>query len=151
MEELLEIIIAEYQQMTELKNVCADTKIRNTHIVPLKKRLSINGGFMILKDAKLQTIRDFAVAIEAGFDAYTNYAYHVVQIAKSICKTNYTYKDILFDDCCLREQCKNRYLLCKKISSRYKIEFDEQVDDLHSAEDFAKYIFKRINVNKALK
>lgn len=148
--ELLEIVINEYAQMTGLENVTADTCVKEKHVVSLKKRLSINGGFMILKDAKLDTVNDFVVAIDAGFDAYANYACQVVEIAEALSKTNYSHKDALFDDCCLREQCKYRYLLCKKISSRYQIEFDEKVDSLHTAEDFARYIFKRVNVQKTL-
>ena len=148
--ELLEIVIEAYTKMTGLKNVTADTLVIKRHIVPLRRRLSVTGGFMILKDAKLDTIQDFVVAINSGLYVYKNYVERVIQIAKALSGVEYACKDVLFNDCTLTEQYNKRCCLCTKISNRYQIEFDASIDNLYTAEDFAKYIFKRVNVDKTL-
>ena len=148
---LLEIVIEAYTTMTGLKNVTADTLVIKRHIIPLRRRLSVTGGFMILKDAKLDTIQDFVAAIGSGMYVYANYTERVLQIAKALNGVEYKCKAELFNDCTLIEQYKYRCALCDKISTRYQVQFDDSVDSLRSAEDFAKYIFKRVNVDKTLK
>ena len=148
---LLEIVIEAYTTMTGLKNVTADTLVIKRHIIPLRKRLSVTGGFMILKDAKLDTIQDFVAAIDSGMYVYANYAERVLQIAKALNGVEYTSKEELFNNCTLTERYNNRCALCDKITTRYHVQFDDSIDSLRSAEDFAKYIFKRLNVDKTLK
>lgn len=148
---LLEIVIEAYTKMTGLKNVTADTIVIQRHIIPLRKRLSVTGGFMILKDAKLDTIQDFVIAIDSGMYVYSNYAERVLQIAKALSGAEYTSNEELFNNCTLTERYNKRCALCDKISTRYQVQFDDSIDSLRSAEDFAKYIFKRVNVDKTLK
>lgn len=147
---LLEIVIEAYTTMTGLQNVTADTLVIRRHIIPLRRRLSVTGGFMILKDAKLDTIQDFVAAIDSGMYVYANYTERVLQIAKVLARVEYTSNEELFNNCTLTERYNKRCALCDKISTRYEIQFDDSVDSLRSAEDFAKYIFKRLNVDKTL-
>ena len=148
--ELLEIVIKAYTKMTGLENVTADTLVIKRHVIPLRRRLSVTCGFMILKDAKLDTIQDFVVAVNSGSYVYENYVERVLQIAKVLSGVEYDCNDELFNDCTLTERYNKRCSLCAKISSRYQIEFDASIDNLITATDFAKYIFKRLNVDKTL-
>ena len=150
MKKLLEIVVAEYQQMTGLNNVSEDTKIVNKHIVPLKKRLCVRHDLLILKSAKLETIRDFVVAVNEGTVALGNCITEVLQIVEQIVGCAYSSDDILFHNFEAEHWCQYRYRLYKEIRKRYGVKFDEQFTDLLTAKDFAKYIFKRINVDKTL-
>ncbi len=149
MDELLKIVISEYQQMTGLENVTANTKVINSHIEPLKRRLNINDGLLIFKDSILSTIGDYAKAIDIVFVVRNNYAVRVLQVAEVLTGKKYDLKDKLFGDCCLDNQSKYRATLCKKISERYNIKFDENIDTLYSAEDFSDYIFQKDCIEKA--
>lgn len=150
MEKLLGIVVAEYQQLTGWNEVSENTKIVKRHIVPLKKRLYIKHDLLILKAAKLETIGDFVVAVNDGSNALNKYVAEVLLLVKKITGCAYSSDDILFHNFATRHLCQYRYRLYKKIRNQYGIKFDEQFADLITAKDFAKYIFKRINVDKTL-
>ena len=90
-----------------------------------------------------------AITIDLGFEGFDLTAIkelcETLDVPYTIVKTEIG--EIIFKD---RKE-TNPCSLCAKISSRYQIEFDASIDNLITATDFAKYIFKPLKPNYKIK
>ena len=143
--ELLKIVVAEYQKMTGLKDINLKNELPKRHIGFLRERLAVNYGFKIMTAYEIRTIENLAAAIQAAYDFYENLVSQVLAAAKQICGHEYASKQVLFEDFSNEEACIYKYKLCTVMFARHELEFYGNSMELKTAEDMAEYILSQLN------
>lgn len=143
MEKLLEIVVREYQKVSGTKE---DPKVflNAMHTEALRKRLTENCGFKIMKGRHLGSLESVVKAIAEAYDFLDDVVEQILVAAEEISGKKYTAKQPLFAEFSERYICIYRYQICQMMFDKYKVNYNGRIVELNTAEDIASCVLKNL-------
>lgn len=143
MEELLNIVAREYQKISGTK-VDPKVYLNAIHSEALRKMLTENYGFKIMKGRHMGSVEAIAKAVAEAYDFLDDVVEQIVIAAEEISGKKYTSKQPLFAEFSERYMHIYRYQLCQMMFDKYKVRYNGKIVELKTAEDIADCVFENL-------